>query len=89
MQKDRLLTPSTELASVVATTGSYDRSPKYFLPFSRPWREKGSGDEGGVPCSGQSMAPLAQGTGEAQPQTTSAHLLVQRAILGRPPSNII
>ena len=53
--------------------------------------EEGGGrrDEGGVPCSGQSMAPLAQGTGEARTRETSAQLLVQRTILGRPPSKII
>ena len=69
-------------------TQSY-RLPQYFLPFSRPWREKGSGDEGGVPCSGQSMAPLAQGTWEARTRETSAQLLVQGTTLGRPPSKII
>ncbi|MFN9605737.1 MAG: hypothetical protein ACK6A7_20205, partial [Planctomycetota bacterium] len=72
---------------MVATSGSYHRIPQYFLPFSRPWREKGSGDEGGVPCSGQSMAPLAQGTGAAGTRETLAQLLVQGTILGRAPSN--
>jgi hypothetical protein len=37
--KNRVHRPSTELASLGAATVSYNRSPKYHLPFSRSWRE--------------------------------------------------
>jgi hypothetical protein len=43
MQKDRLLTPSTEFASVVATTVSYNRSPHTVTPFPAHGGRRGPG----------------------------------------------